>query len=200
MSPHPWTDQHYDETTFEDIQANDATLDGIRFHDCRFVRCQFSEATLTRCRFSDVEFRECNLSLALLTDSRFDGCRFVDCKMVGIDWTRAHWPRIRTSRALAFHRCVLNDSSFFGLDLREYVLTECRAVDVDFTEANCETINFEGSDLRDSVFARTRLVGANFLRAEGYRIDIFNNDIRRAHFSLPEAMALLDSLDIELEG
>ncbi|WP_199100113.1 pentapeptide repeat-containing protein [Dyella sp. ASV21] len=200
MSARPWTDKHYDDATFEDMQANGGTLDGIRFRDCRFVRCQFSEATLAQCRFSDCEFRECNLSLAKLTGSGFDGSRFSDCKMVGIDWTRAYWPRVRTAKALAFHRCVLNDSSFFGLDLRECVLTECRAVDVDFTDANCEAADFQGSDLRDSVFARTRLVGANFLDAQSYRIDLFNNDIRRARFSLPEAVALLDGLDIELEG
>ncbi|ULU26529.1 pentapeptide repeat-containing protein [Dyella terrae] len=200
MTALPWTDNAYDDATFEDVQANGAALDGIRFHDCSFVRCQFSEATLARCRFSDCEFRECNLSLAKLTGSGFDAARFIDCKMVGIDWTRAHWPRVRMAKALAFERCVINDSSFFGLDLREFVLIECRALDVDFTDANCEDADFHGTDLRDSVFARTRLGRANFVEAQNYRIDVFHNDIKRARFSLPEAVALLDSLGIELEG
>ena len=52
---------------------------------------------------------------------------------------------------------------------------------------------------RDSMFARTRLVAANLTGAQNYRIDILNNDIKRARFSLPEAVALLDSLDIELQ-
>ncbi|QNJ99845.1 pentapeptide repeat-containing protein [Dyella telluris] len=193
------TAREYDDETFEDADFTGATLDGIRFHECSFRRCNFSEATLARCRFSDCDFTDCNLSLTRLTGSLFDAVHFTDCKMVGINWTQAHWPRVRLAKALAFHRCVLNDSSFFGLDLRECELVECRARDVDFTDANCEQADFSSTDLFESVFARTRLAGANFIDAQNYRIDIFTNDIKRARFSLPEAVALLDSLDIELQ-
>jgi uncharacterized protein YjbI with pentapeptide repeats len=199
MADHALTETEYDDMSFDDVDFVGATLDGIRFRDCSFRRCNFSEATLARCRFSECDFQDCNLSLVILTGSGFDGASFADCKMVGINWTKAHWPRIRTAKALAFKRCVLNDSSFFGLDLRDFALVECRAFDVDFTDANAEDADFSDTDLRDSVFARTRLVAANFTGAQNYRIDIFNNDIKRARFSLPEAVALLDSLDIELQ-
>jgi len=199
MTEHTLSESEYDDAVFENLDLAGAALEGIRFRDCSFTRCNFSEATLARCRFSDCQFQDCNLSLATLTGSGFDGATFTDCKMVGIHWTKAHWPRIRTARALVFRRCVLNDSSFFGLDLRECELTECRAIDVDFTDANCEDADFRDTDLSDSVFARTRLVGANFTDAQNYRIDLFNNDIKRARFSLPEAVSLLYSLDIELQ-
>lgn len=199
MATHTFSENEYDDESFKELDFVGATLEGIRFRDCRFSRCNFSDANLARCRFSDCDFLDCNLSLATLTGSGFAAVSFTDCKMVGINWTRAHWPRVRTAKALAFKRCVLNDSSFFGLDLRELALVECRAIDVDFTGANCEDADFHGTDLRDSVFARTRLVRANFSDAQNYRIDIFNNDIKRARFSLPEAVSLLDSLDIELE-
>lgn len=199
MADHVLSEREYDDESLADLDLVGATLDGIRFRDCSFTRCNFSEATLARCRFSDCEFQDCNLSLAVLTGSGFDGTRFTDCKMVGINWTKAHWPRLRTAKAWVFKRCVLNDSSFFGLDLREFALIDCRAIDVDFTDANGEDADFSDTDLRDSVFARTRLVGANFSGAQNYRIDIFNNDIKRARFSLPEAVALLDSLDVELQ-
>jgi uncharacterized protein YjbI with pentapeptide repeats len=194
----PLKQPEYEDETFDGVDFAGTTVDGIRFRDCTFRHCNLSEATLARCRFSDCEFIDCNLSLARLTGSSFDAARFTDCKMVGINWTQAHWPRVRLARALSFHRCVLNDSTFFGLDLGECALVECRALDVDFTDANCTEADFQGTDLRDSVFARTRLAGANFIDACHYRIDIFNNDIKRARFSLPEAVALLDSLDIEL--
>lgn len=199
MADHALTESEYDDEAFANLDLVGTTLEGIRFRDCSFTRCNFSEATLARCRFSDCQFQDCNLSLATLTGSGFDGVAFVDCKMVGIHWTKAHWPRVRVAKALAFRRCVLNDSSFFGLDLRECKLVECRAIDVDFTDANCEDAVFRETDLRDSVFARTRLVGADFTDAQNYRIDIFNNDIKRARFSLPEAVSLLYSLDIELQ-
>lgn len=194
-----FTAKAYDDETFEDVDLAGTTLDGIRFRDCSFRRCHFGEATLASCRFSDCDFTDCNLSLAKLTGSGFDAVRFTDCKMVGIDWTRAHWPHVRLAKALSFLRCVLNDSSFFGLDLRECALVECRAFDVDFTDANCEDTDLRDTDLRDSVFARTRLARANFIGAQNYRIDVFHNDIKRARFSLPEAVALLDGLDIDLQ-
>lgn len=199
MAEYALTESEYDDESFENLDMTGATLEGIRFRDCSFTRCNFSEATLARCRFSDCQFQDCNLSLATLTGSGFDGVTFIDCKMVGIHWTKAHWPRIRVAKALVFRRCALNDSSFFGLDLRECELVECRAIDVDFTDANCEDADFSDTDLSDSVFARTRLVRANFTDAQNYRIDLFNNDIKRARFSLPEAVSLLYSLDIELQ-
>jgi fluoroquinolone resistance protein len=194
------TQKEYDDEAFEDLDLAGNTIEGIRFRDCSFRRCNFSEATLARCRFSDCDFTDCNLSLITLTGSGFDAVSFTDCKMVGINWTRAQWPRVRLARALSFRRCVLNDSSFFGLDLRECELAECRALDVDFTNANCEEADFRDTDLQESVFAHTRLVGANFVDARNYRIVIFNNDIKRAKFSLPDAVALLDGLDIELQN
>lgn len=192
-------DQHaYDDAHFRQLELAGAAIDGIRFRDCRFTRCNFSEATLAHCRFSDCEFADCNLSLAKLAGSGFAGVGFTDCKLVGIDWTRAHWPSVQLPGALAFTRCALNDSSFFGLDLRALAMVDCRAIDVDFSEARCEDADFSRSDLRDSLFRKTRLARANFSDARNYRIDVFDNDIRRAKFALPEAISLLDSLDIDL--
>lgn len=199
MATAAFGEKEYDDTRFNDLELAGATLDGLRFRDCSFVRCNFSDATLARCRFSDCEFVDCNLSLARLTGSGFAGVAFADCKLVGIDWTGAYWPSVQLAGALAFTRCALNDSSFFGLDLRELKLVDCRAIDVDFTEANCEDADFGGSDLRDSLFRKTRLARANFVGTENYCIDVFLNDIKRAKFALPEAVSLLDSLDIELE-
>jgi uncharacterized protein YjbI with pentapeptide repeats len=191
--------KEYDDTAFRNLELAGTVIDGIRFRDCSFARCDFSAATLARCRFSDCEFVDCNLSLARLTGSGFSGVGFTDCKLVGIDWTAAHWPTVRMAGALAFVRCALNDSSFFGLDLRELKAIDCRAIDVDFTEACCEDADFSHTDLRDSLFRKTRLARANFAEARNYRIDVFDNDIKRARFALPEAVSLLHGLDIELE-
>ncbi|HKR76326.1 MAG TPA: pentapeptide repeat-containing protein [Rhodanobacter sp.] len=199
MTTSAFGEKEYDDTTFRELELAGATIDGIRFRDCSFVRCNFSAATLTHCRFSDCEFVDCNLSLARLAGSGFSGVGFTDCKLVGIDWTVAHWPAVRMAGALAFTRCALNDSTFFGLDLRELKVIDCRAVDVDFTEARCEDADFSRPDLRDSLFRKTRLARANFAEARNYRIDVFDNDIKQAKFSLPEAVSLLYSLDIELE-
>ncbi|HEV2681921.1 MAG TPA: pentapeptide repeat-containing protein [Rhodanobacter sp.] len=190
--------KEYDDETFKNIELAGALIEDRRFRDCSFVRCNLSDALLARCRFSDCEFIDCNLSLTKVTSSGFSAVTFTDCKMVGINWTDAYWSSIHMVGALSFIRCVLNDSTFFGLHLRELKLIDCRAVDVDFTGANCEDADFSHSDLRDSVFRQTRLARANFSEAKNYSINVFNNDIKRAKFTLPDAMSLLYSLDIEL--
>lgn len=182
---------------FRGLHLAGATIEGRRFEDCRFDHCDFSEAALRACRFRDCEFADCNLSLVRLDGTQV-GARFVDCKLVGIDWTRAHWPAIRLDAPIAFERCALNDGSFFGLSLRELAAVECRAHDVDFTEADLEDADFRHSDLRGAIFRRTRLARADFREATDYRIDVLLNDVRHAKFSLPEAISLLHGLDIDL--
>jgi uncharacterized protein YjbI with pentapeptide repeats len=197
MAADPFDERDHAGRQFRGIHRAGATLEGLRFEDCRFEHCDFSEATLRDCRFRDCEFADCNLSLARLAGSRI-GARFADCKLVGIDWTLAHWPAVHLDAAIAFERCALNDGSFFGLSLRELAAVECRVHDVDFTEADLEDADFRHSDLRGAIFRRTRLARADFRDAIGYRIDVLLNDVRRAKFSLPEAVSLLHGLDIDL--
>jgi uncharacterized protein YjbI with pentapeptide repeats len=197
MADDPFERRDHSGQRFRDLHRVGATLEGLRFEDCRFEHCDFSDAALRDCRFRDCEFADCNLSLARLSGSQFDA-RFVDCKLVGIDWTQAHWPTIRIGGALAFERCALNDSSFFGLSLRELAMIECRAHDVDFTDADLEDADFRHSDLRGALFRRCRLARADFREAQNYRIDVFLNDVKQAKFSLPEAVTLLYGLDIDL--
>jgi uncharacterized protein YjbI with pentapeptide repeats len=197
MSGDPFEQRDYSGHRFRDLQLGGADLHGLRFEDCRFDHCDFSGATLRDCRFRDCEFADCNLSLARLAGSQVDA-RFVDSKLVGIDWTQAWWPTVRLHGTLAFERCALNDSSFFGLSLRELQVLECRAHEVDFTEADLEDADFRHSDLHGAIFRRSRLARADFREAVNYRIDLFLNDIKHAKFALPEAVALLHGLDIEL--
>ena len=49
-----------------------------------------------------------------------------------------------------------------------------------------------------SLFGNTKLVEADLSRARNYQIDPGNNNLKAAKFSLPEAMALLYSMDIEI--
>lgn len=197
MTGDPFGQRDYSGQQFRDLQLAGAQLQGLRFEDCRFEHCDFSAATLRDCRIRDCSFADCNLSLVRFAGSQVDA-RFADSKLVGVDWTQAYWPTVRLGGRLAFERCALNDSSFFGLSLRELQVLECRAHEVDFTEADLEDADFRHSDLRGAIFRRSRLARADFREAVNYRIDVFLNDIKHARFALPEAVALLDSLDIEL--
>lgn len=117
---------------------------------------------------------------------------------MGIDWTRCEWPDIKIRQPLVFQDCVLNHSTFIGMELKELECTTCQAMDVDFREANLAKANFSNTDLSKSLFMNTVLREADFRGACGYDIDAGKNDIELAKFSFPDAMSLLYSLNIEL--
>lgn len=85
-----------------------------------------------------------------------------------------------------------------SLSLREMSMIDCKAHDVDFRDADLTQADFSQSDFTNSLFNQTLLAEANFTDAINYNINVFENNVKRAKFSLPEAMSLLQYLDIEL--
>jgi len=168
------------------------------FEDCTFTECDFSNVTFEKCDFIDCHFIKCNLSVVKLGYSKFSSVEFHECKVIGIDWTKASWPNLTIFSQVKFYKSLLNDSSFYGLDLEELVLEDCKAHDVDFRETNVKEANFSGTDFLYSLFGNTNLQRANFSDATNYAIDVTNNVIRGAKFSRFEAVCLLESLEIEL--
>ncbi|MFD2017448.1 pentapeptide repeat-containing protein [Vibrio olivae] len=138
------------------------------------------------------------MSLIKLPQTRLFDVTFVDCKMVGIDWTHAHWPSFNLDHELRFKRCILNDSSWFGLTLNELHLEACKLHDADFREADLARASLTECDFQHALFMRTNLHSADFTDATHFQIDVLENVIAQAKFSRYEALALLDSLGIEL--
>jgi uncharacterized protein YjbI with pentapeptide repeats len=136
--------------------------------------------------------------LLTISYSKISDLMFRDCKLVGVDWSKVDWPRMQFSAPMAFHQCVLNDASFFGLSLADFVMEGCRAHHVDFREADLSHAKLMGTDFSHSLFHHTNLTGADFSDAEAYSIDVLNNIVKHAIFSRMEAVNLLYSLDIEL--
>ncbi len=188
----------YAEEKLQNINLIEEELHSKKFYDCVFEKCNFSESSLAQCRFHDCEFINCNLSAIKISGTAFNNVAFKECKVVGVNWTSAAWPRVQLNSGLKFDKCILNGSSFFGLNLREVEMIECKVQDTDFTEADCEDGDFSYSDLENSTFRNTNLTRANFTESSHYNIDIFSNTISRAKFNMPEAVILLYSLDIEL--
>lgn len=133
-----------------------------------------------------------------IEQSKFSDVVFDECKLIGIDWTKANWPRFALCCPIQLYKCIINDSSFFGLDLKEIVIEECKAHDVDFREGNFSEPNFTYTDFSNSLFSNTNLTGADFTESINYNIDIYFNQIKRAKFCRYEVVKLLDSLGIEL--
>lgn len=173
-------------------------VSSTEFEECEFNDCDFSSAIFTRCNFLNCSFNRCNMSLIKVLHSRFFEVDFTECKLVGIDWTTAQWPSFNLCSELIFNRCILNDSSFFGLTLNELKLEECKLHEVDFREGDFSNAVMTYCDFTNSLFMRTNLQNVDFTESNNFTINVLENRVSKAKFSRHEAVYLLTSLDIEL--
>lgn len=183
---------------FKEMVLHNHEIFEKEFDNCEFSNCDFHESIFQKCKFYECKFIRCNLSVIKVKNCSFFDTLFEDCKTIGIDWTLAAWPRIKLSSPIKFDKCILNDSSFMGLSLREIIMTDCKAHEVDFRDADCTQGDFTATDFHNSLFNHTNLTNANFAEAVNYNIHVLFNEIKQAKFTLPEAANLLRSLDIEL--
>ncbi len=128
--------KEYFDKTFEAIDLSQKILTSKTFESCKFIKCNFSETDFQACRFCDCVFEGCNLSLIKLKDCSFNHVEFIESKVTGVNWTEAAWPRIKLTCPIHFVKCDVSHSTFFGVNLREVDMTECRAHNVDFREAD----------------------------------------------------------------
>lgn len=190
--------EDYFDLSFSKLDLSGSEFKDIEFEECQFSDCDFSEVKLISCKFVNCEFIRCNLSLAQLPNSRLFGITWTECKLVGIDWTRIDWPSYHVDFELRFQRCILNDSSFFGLTLNELILDECKLHDVDFREGDFQRSLMTYCDFSHSLFMRTNLCAADLTESINYAINVLENQVKAAKFSRYEALNLLEYLGIEL--
>jgi fluoroquinolone resistance protein len=189
--------EHYDQIFEQAHLEQGETLAG-EFTDCKFVNCSFEAAVFSHCKFSGCTFQGCNLSLIEISGSSFPATRFEKSKLIGVNWTQGNWSQSKFNPLDGFHNCAISHSTFIGLALKGIQIKNCLANEVDFRDADLSKVNFRGTDLRKSLFFNTNLTKADLSQARNYQIDPGNNILKNAKFSLPEAMALLYSMDIEI--
>ena len=190
-------DEYFSEC-FDELMMSGEEVISKEFEDCTFTHCDFSDANFKDCKFIDCDFIDCNLSLVRVANSRFNNVAFRGCKAIGIDWSNAHWPQVALSAPMSFKKCIISESSFMDLTLKEVVIEACKAHDVDFRGADLSEANFTYSELNNSLFNKTNLSHANFSEATDYTIDIYLNELKGAIFTRYEAVNLLQSIGIQL--
>ncbi len=191
-------EEYYDQTFDKVCLGQGETLTG-EFTDCIFINCAFEAAILRNCRFSSCTFKECDFSLVQIPGSAFPGTRFEKSKLIGIDWTQGNWSQSEFSNLEGFFDCVLSHSTFIGIGLKGIQIKNCIASEVDFREADLSKVDFSRTDLARSLFGSTTLSDADLSQARNYQIDPGNNNLKGARFALPEAMALLYSMEIIID-
>ena len=193
-----YPEEDYRAQQFEQLTVQDEHIAYKNFDECVFQGCTFHETCFHGCRFLHCVFKNCDFQLIHVKGCTFMNARFEDSRVIGVNWTEASWPERGLLTSLHFFRCVLNHSTFMGLPLRKMTFQECIAKDVDFAEANLTQADCANTDFSQSRFFHTNLTQANFSGARNYAIAAHLNTLKQTKFSLPDAMALLYSLDIVL--
>ena len=164
------------------------------FDECIFTDCIFPGCRFERCRFKHCSFKKCDLSNIIPMNSEFHDVTFTDCKAIGIDWTRA-----QVFKEISFTDSLINYSNFTFRKLLNIVIKKCEAKDVSFVENDLTGANFRYTDFENATFYKTNLTEVDFTGAVNYAIDVNNNTFKKTRFSLPEALSLLNGLDIVIE-
>lgn len=190
----------YFEQLFENLDCSLKTIQNKLFEKCKFTKCKFDEVNFIGCSFVDCEFIECSMNTIVPTNTTFLGVVFDNSKMMGIQWPKAKWPRIKLVSPINFYACDISYSNFFGLSLSEINIQGCKVHDADFREADLSHGNLTNSDFFQSLFIHTKLFDTDFSEALNYSIDLKLNDVKRAIFSFPEVINLLVHFDIKIKG
>ena len=199
MCPKIQSEQNFFDEQFQRLSQEGSTIDSSKFDGCSFVDCNFNETSFRGCRFIDCCFCGCDLSLVQVANCTFTRVAFESCKSIGINWAQANWSGTGVQKKVSFVESAINHSTFIGLDLTGIKILNCSVHEVDFRESDLTEADFSGSDLTKSIFGNTVLTGADLSHARNYQIDPCGNKLTGAKFSLPEALALLYSMDILLD-
>lgn len=189
----------YENEKFKDQDLRNSHWEGKEFYDCTFHACRLAESTLLRCTFVDCVFEKCDLSLVNVPQCTFQNTTFKKTRLVGINWAKMSWKRTNLQVPFHFHECNISYCNFFGICLKGCSLIKCMVNETDFAEANLTDADCQRSDFRKTRFFHTNLTRANFKNASEYQIDPLNNTLKKTIFNLPEAVALLNGLDIILD-
>lgn len=187
-------DNSYYQEKFEHLALADEVIKFKSYEECEFISSSFIGCKFEKSKFLNCKFVECVLSAVVPMNCRFNGVRFLSSKVIGVDWTKAE-----KIRDLEFYQSQINYSSFRLLALTKIKIVKCESKEVDFTETDLSHGDFKSTDFEKSRFFKTNLAYADFNGAKNYYIDARVNVLKETRFTLPEALSLLNGLDIILE-
>ena len=182
--------------TFRGLTIDGPEPRGRRFEDCRFVECRITAGAFRLGSFLHCSFEGCDLSNWQVEGIRFVEVRFKASKLVGVQWSGVK-PDALTS--VRFEDCTLDYSDFSRFRLKDGLLKGCSVREVNFERADLSGADCGDSDFTGSTFNETNLQKADFRGARGYAIDARTNRLKGAGFSLPDALGLLEILEVKVE-
>jgi len=164
------------------------------FYNCTFTNCDFTESDFSFSLLSDCVFEDSNLSLIKLAETKLHNVQFNRCKILGVDFTQIS----KLIFKMDFQESQITKCTFSSLDLSESELIDCVIHQSDFFQTNLSKSDFSGSDLHDTIFEDTDLTEADFTNAKNYSINPLTNKVKNAVFTMPDAIHLLDALEVNI--
>jgi fluoroquinolone resistance protein len=189
-----FAENSYYREKFAKLSLEKETVKARYFEECEFDSCTFVDCKFEKCKFLNCKFNDCILSAVIPLDSNFIDTTFRKSKVLGFDWTKA-----LKIEGLVFEGIKINYSNFKLLKIPKIKIVNCEAKEVEFIETDLNNGDFKNTDFEKSRFFKADLSEADFRGARNYSIDVKNNTLKKTRFSLPEALALLEGLDIILE-
>jgi len=180
----------YENETFAHVEWQ-GDLEGVEFYNCLFAHSSFQACRLIGCSFDNCTFVQSNLSLVEIMNTSFLDTRFSECKMIGIAWSA-----VGGLLSAAYEGCNLNNNIFSDMNLTKFRFTSCSLEEASFQHTKLWRAVFDDCDLARCRFTQADLSFADFTTSRNYFMDAENNTLHKTRFSLPEALSLLDNLDI----
>jgi fluoroquinolone resistance protein len=184
----------YYQEKFSRLSVLNEIIEAREFEECEFEVCSFLNCKFEKCQFLRCELKECTFSAIDPHESRFLEVKFSGSKVIGFDWAKS-----AKVEDLEFTDCQINYSNFKLLKVPKIKIINCQAKEVDFIETDMNHGTFKNTDFEKSRFLKTDLSYSDFSGAKNYSINLLDNKLKKAKFSLPEALSLLNGLDIIIE-
>jgi fluoroquinolone resistance protein len=188
-------DNYFEEEEFTHLENETYLFQQGEYEACTFTGCELSEAMLSKSLFSNCSFINCNLSNAIMNGTSIQETEFTNCKLLGLRFDACNL----FGFAARFENCLLDHSSFVGMNLKNCYFNKCRLSHVDFSEADLSGISITLCDLADAVFDRTNLQRADFRQSQNFSISPDENQIKGARFSPDQVFRLLNKYQIRID-
>jgi len=186
-------EENFESIEFSGIQdIND--IKSKSFYNCTFTNCDFTGSDFSFSLLSDCVFKDSNFSLIKLAETKIHNAHFIACKVLGVDFTQVS----KLIFKIGFRESQITKCTFALLDMNESEFIDCTIYQSDFYQSKLKKSNFSDSDLKDTIFENTDLTETDFCNAKNYSINPMTNKVKNAEFTMPDAICLLDALEVKI--
>lgn len=183
---------YFQDQLFEGEKLEPGQIEKGEYENCTFKKCQFQNTDLSGFQFIDCKFIDSDLTLVKLSNTLLRDVQFSSSKVMGIVFDAA----AEFGLSVGFDACLLNNCSFYKMNLKDTRFVRSTLKEVDFTEANLTNACFDHCDLDGSIFDNTNLQKADLSTSFNYNIDLNRNKARHSKHSVAGGLEILRNLGL----